>query len=70
MAQTPEDLPRGSMLTGASCTAAGPYYSNRNAKVVVFLSPGQAFPPDTDGASTTWTLLTETSRFNDGQLVV
>ena len=47
--------------TGAACTASGPYRSTRNAKVVVFVAAGSKFPPDTDGASTSWSLVGETT---------
>jgi hypothetical protein len=43
--------------TGETCQKTGPYQSNRNAKVTVFINRGQRFPPDTDGAPTTWILL-------------
>jgi hypothetical protein len=43
--------------TGATCSQSGPYRSPRNAKVTVFVKAGQRFPADTDGASTTWTLI-------------
>ncbi|MGH9347467.1 MAG: hypothetical protein ACRD26_09405 [Vicinamibacterales bacterium] len=41
--------------TGETCQESGPYQSERNAKVTVFVAKGDPFPPDTDGASTTWT---------------
>jgi len=43
--------------TGATCQKSGPYQSSRNAKVTVFIKRGQRFPSDSDGASTTWTLV-------------
>lgn len=43
--------------TGATCLYTGPYKSGRNAKVTVFFKRGQKFPADTDGKSTTWTLV-------------
>ena len=43
--------------TGAVCPTSGPYTSSRNAKVTVFIKRGQRFPPDSDGASTTWTIV-------------
>lgn len=49
-------------VTGATntiCSEAGPYRSSRNAQVIVFLRPGDRFPADTDGAATTWTLVSE-----------
>lgn len=42
--------------TAATCREAGPYRSSRNARVTVFLKPGDRFPADTDGAETTWTM--------------
>ncbi len=42
--------------SGTTCSAPGPYRSNRNANVVIFLKKGDKFPKDTDGANTTWTL--------------
>jgi len=47
--------------TGGVCQKSGPYRSNRNARVTVFFKRGQRFPSDVDGASTTWTLVTEAS---------
>lgn len=44
--------------TGTRCNQSGPYRSNRNAQVVVFVRQGSNFPSDADGASTTWVLLT------------
>lgn len=57
-------------MTGAVCQAAGPYFSSRNAKVIVFIRAGQPFPPDTDGAKTNWTPLRQGSTLIEGQLVV
>jgi hypothetical protein len=55
MSQTARPV-ASSGATGTTCQAPGPYRSNRNAKVVVFLKKGDKFPVDTDGAKTTWTL--------------
>lgn len=44
--------------TGGTCQKSGPYKSSRNAKVTVFVKKGARFPADTDGAATTWTLVT------------
>jgi hypothetical protein len=44
--------------TGTTCRLSGPYRSSRNARVIVFIPKGQPFPPDTDGAATTWSLIT------------
>jgi hypothetical protein len=43
--------------TGATCNSAGPYRSARNAHIVIFLKRGDKFPVDSDGASTTWSLV-------------
>lgn len=43
--------------TGATCSVTGPYRSSRNAKVIIFFRAGTKFPADTDGASTTWSLV-------------
>jgi hypothetical protein len=43
--------------TGATCSQSGPYRSNRNARVVIFVRQGSAFPTDADGATTTWVLV-------------
>ena len=50
----------GSGRTGGRCPVSGPYRSSRNARVIVFVRRGQAFPRDSDSAETTWTLVTET----------
>jgi hypothetical protein len=55
MSQTARPV-AASGATGTTCQAPGPYRSNRNAKVVVFLRMGDKFPVDSDGAKTTWTL--------------
>ena len=55
MSQTARPV-AASGATGTTCQAPGPYRSNRNAKVVVFLRTGDKFPVDSDGARTTWTL--------------
>ena len=56
MAETAVQI-QASGQTDATCAEVGPYRSNRNAKVVVFLKAGDRFPLDTDGARTTWTLV-------------
>jgi hypothetical protein len=43
--------------TGTVCPQTGPYRSSRNARVTVFVKRGAKFPPDTDGAVTTWTIV-------------
>ena len=45
--------------TGTICRQTGPYKSGRNARVVVVILRGQRFPADTDGAVTTWTLVSQ-----------
>jgi hypothetical protein len=45
--------------TGATCPQSGPYRSNRNAQVIVFVRQGAAFPSDADGAATVWALVTD-----------
>jgi len=44
--------------TGGICRQSGPYRSGRNAKVIIFVRQGTAFPTDADGAPTTWVLVT------------
>jgi hypothetical protein len=48
-----------SARTGAKCQQTGPYRSSRNAQVIVFVKAGDTFPPDADGASTVWRLVTD-----------
>jgi hypothetical protein len=43
--------------SGTTCRKSGPYRSSRNAKVVIFVKAGTAFPKDTDNANTTWVLV-------------
>lgn len=52
----------GSGTTGGSCTKSGPYKSNRNPSIIVFVKSGQRFQADpVDGRSTTWTMVGSTS---------
>jgi hypothetical protein len=44
--------------TGATCSESGPYRSGGLAKVVIFIKKGDPFPPDADGSSTNWVLVT------------
>jgi len=44
--------------TGATCTQSGPYRSDENAKVIIFIRKGDTFPPASTGSPTTWVLLT------------
>jgi hypothetical protein len=50
---------RAQGTTGAQCRQSGPYRSNRNARVIIFVRQGTNFPTDADGAATTWVLVTE-----------
>jgi len=59
----------GSGTTGGLVPATGPYYSGRNARITVFLTRGTRFPGDTDGAATTWTLVTETQMRQNAAVV-
>jgi hypothetical protein len=45
--------------TGGICQQSGPYRSNRNARVIVFVRQGTAFPADADGAGTVWALVSD-----------
>jgi hypothetical protein len=49
--------------TGAKCQKAGPYRSNTNAKVIIFVKQGDTFLADSNGVSTTWVLLTDADRW-------
>jgi hypothetical protein len=44
--------------SGSRCPETGPYRSSGRARVVIFLKQGDTFPPDADGAATTWVLIT------------
>jgi hypothetical protein len=44
--------------SGSRCPETGPYRSSGRARVVIFLKQGDTFPPDSDGAPTTWVLIT------------
>ena len=68
MAATSSPL-TGSGQSGATCQKSGPYSSNRNAKVTVFFAKGQVFPPDVDGATTTWTLANTATLATNAQAV-
>lgn len=57
MIQTASTDAKASGNTGATCQNSGPYKSGRNAKITVFVKKGQKFPADSDGAATTWTLV-------------
>jgi hypothetical protein len=52
---------RASGATGSACTLSGPYRSTRNARVIVFVLAGTKFPPDSDGVSTTWSVVGDTT---------
>jgi hypothetical protein len=48
----------GSGTTGGTCQKSGPYKSNRNSSIIVFMKGGQKFPVDpVDGKSTTWSMV-------------
>lgn len=44
--------------SGSRCPETGPYRSTGLARVVIFVKQGDTFPPDADGQSTTWVLVT------------
>jgi len=44
--------------TGSTCPQSGPYRSTGEAMIVIFVKQSDTFPPDWDGSSTTWVLLT------------
>lgn len=50
---------RASGSTGSVCTVSGPYRSERNARVVLFVLANTRFPVDSDGASTSWSLVSD-----------
>jgi hypothetical protein len=52
---------RASGATGSACTVSGPYRSNRNSNVVLFVLAGTKFPSDTDGANTNWALVSDST---------
>ncbi len=54
----PDPILKAEGQTGSACRQSGPYRSSRNARVVLFVKQGAAFPRDADGASTTWVLMT------------
>jgi hypothetical protein len=45
--------------TGSTCAQSGPYRSNRNARVILFVAQGAVFPTDADGAATTWAMVSD-----------
>jgi len=45
--------------TGSICPQTGPYRSTGQAMIVLFVKQSDTFPPDWDGSSTTWVLLTD-----------
>jgi len=45
--------------TGSICPQTGPYRSTGEAMIVLFVKQSDTFPPDWDGSSTTWVLLTD-----------
>jgi len=56
---------KASGTTGSACSVSGPYRSSRNSGVVVFMRAGSKFPADTDGASTTWSLVSDAVQTRD-----
>jgi len=54
----PEAARRVAGDSGTRCPETGPYRSSGRAGVVVFLKQGDTFPPDADGVTTTWVLVT------------
>ena len=55
--------------SGTTCNKSGPYVSNRNAKITVFIAKGQVFPKDADGANTTWSMPSSAAQTTNQQLV-
>jgi len=47
---------QASGMTGETCKVTGPYRSARSG-ILVFVLANTNFPPDADGASTTWSLV-------------
>jgi hypothetical protein len=45
--------------SGTACKVSGPYRSNRNSKIVIFVLAGTNFPTDSDGAATAWSLVSD-----------
>ena len=50
---------RAEARTGETCRQVGPYRSGGRLRLIVFFKPGDRFPNDTEGRSTSWTLVTE-----------
>jgi hypothetical protein len=72
MAHVTNTPKRATGKTGATCPESGPYTSGGNSKVgdvIVFLRKGEPFPPNFEGNSTTWTLVSGGHRLSDGRLV-
>lgn len=46
--------------SGAVCRVSGPYRSNRNSRIVIFVLAGTNFPVDSDGTATAWSLVSDT----------
>ena len=59
---------QASARTGETCRQPGPYRSGGRLGLIVFFKRGDRFPNDSEGRSTCWTLMTEsTSREVSGQ---
>jgi hypothetical protein len=72
MAHVTNTPKRATGKTGATCPESGPYTSGGNSKVgdvIVFLRKGEPFPPNFEGNTTTWTLVSGGHRLSDGRLV-
>ena len=47
--------------TNSTCQKSGPYKSNRNPSIILFVRSGTRFPVDpVDGRSTTWSMVGST----------
>jgi hypothetical protein len=57
---------QASARTGETCRQVGPYRSGGRLGLIVFFKRGDRFPNDTEGRSTAWTLLTETTARESG----
>jgi len=60
MAETSSPI-QAAARTGESCRQAGPYRSGGRLPLIVFFKPGDRFPNDTEGRSTGWTIVTEST---------
>ena len=53
---------KASVATGSVCNNSGPYRSSRGSRVTVFVKKGDRFPADTDGQSTTWSMVSSSAQ--------